>query len=194
MSRRAAIGPRRGREYRTMRKLDLGLLTIALFAASQAACGGGPAKSDGAIVGIDGPANDGPANDAANAADFVTGDADGTTFRAALMPQAGLQGLADGMIWMTAGTTSTTRGWTVYIPNSVGTHACTMQTWIMLLETVGGRTDAQGAGCSVTVMRAAPALGDVIEGTFTATLGSLSSAGPLITVTNGAFHVTRSHD
>jgi len=187
-----------------MRKLELGLLTMALFAASQAACGGGPAKSDGSIVGIDGPANDGPANDgsandgpandAGNAADFVTGDADGTTFRAALMPQAGLQGLADGMIWMTAGTTSTTRGWTVYIPNSVGTHVCTMQTWIMLLETVGGRTDAQGAGCSVTVTRAAPALDDVIEGTFTATLGSLSSAGPLITVTNGAFHVTRSHD
>jgi hypothetical protein len=154
MSRRAAIGPRRGREYRTMRKLDLGLLTIALFAASQAACGADPRRATGRSSGSDGAVRyDGPANDAANAADFVTGDADGTTFRAALMPQAGLQGLADGMIWMTAGTTSTTRGWTVYIPNSVGTHACTMQTWIMLLETVGGRTDAQGAGCSVTVTR-----------------------------------------
>jgi len=110
------------------------------------------------------------------------------------MPQAGLQGLADGMIWMTAGTTSTTRGWTVYIPNSVGTHACVGQTWIMLLDTASGRTDADGAGCSVTVTRAAPTLGDVIEGTFTATLGSLTTATPLVAVTNGAFHVTRSHD
>src|SRR4029079_18314976 len=140
-----------------MRKLELGLMALALFAASQGACKGGSMKGDGSTGGdgatgggvstrgdvstsVDGPLiPDGPAIDVAHPGDFVTGDADGTTFRAERMPQAGLQGLADGMIWMTAGTTSTTRGWTVYIPNSVGTHACVGQTWIMLLDTASGR-------------------------------------------------------
>ena len=44
----------------------------------------------------------------------------------------------------------------------------------------------------MTVTAAAPALGDVIEGTFTATLKTLPPETPrTAVVTNGAFHATR---
>ncbi len=55
-------------------------------------------------------------------------------------------------------------------------------------------SDGPAASCSVTVTAAAPALGDVLEGTFTATLsqfGADPSTARTAVVTNGAFHVTR---
>ena len=68
-------------------------------------------------------------------------------------------GAAPGEIWSNAGTTSTTLGWTLYVPNSVGTSTCPR-----LDGAVRGRPDAalrRGGSCSVTVTAAAPALGDV---------------------------------
>jgi hypothetical protein len=174
-----------------MLKLGFAPLMVGVLAVSQGACGGGSAAGD-ASVGLDAPiARDAPrAWDGANPGDFISGDVGGVTIRAELDAEAGTIGLADGQIWVAAGTTSSTRGWTIYLTNSVGTTACP-PAWIMLAETGYQRTDYPGGTCSLTVTRAAPALGDVLEGTFSATLATTS--GQTVSVTNGVFRVTRTH-
>jgi hypothetical protein len=183
-----------------MRKLILGLLAAELLAASQGACGGGGAKAgdasatfDGAVVVDSRILPDGPpALDAAHPGDFITADVDGVTVRAELMPSAGTKGLSSpGQIWMNAGTTSATLGWSLYFPNSVGTSGC-IPDWVALFE-VGRMLRSDRGSCSVTVSAAAPALGDVLIGTFTATLTTLDSPQQYA-VTNGAFHVTRNFE
>jgi hypothetical protein len=160
---------------------------VGVLAVSLGACGGRSLAGDGSA----GIASDAPrAWDGANRGDFVSGDVDGVTIRGELEPEAGTNGLADGQIWVNAATTSSTRGWTIYLTNSVGTTACPPG-WIMLTEVGFRRTDYPGGTCSVTVTRAAAALGDVLEGTFTATLAT--TAGQTVSVTNGVFHVTRTH-
>ena len=170
----------------------------ALFALTQGACGGGAVNGDGATrvdgsTGIDGRiTGDGPpALDSAHPGDFVSGDVDGVTVRGELEPSAGTSGLESGEIWINGPTTSKVLGWTLYIQNSVGTSTCRPD-WVALFD--AGRTlrSDGGGSCSVTVTAAASALGDVIEGTFSATLKTMTST-PQITavVTNGAFHVTR---
>jgi hypothetical protein len=158
---------------------------VGVLAVSLGACGGGSLAGDASAGASDAPR----AWDGANPGDFVSADVDGVTIRAELGPEAGTIGLADGQIWVGAGTTSSAKGWTIYMTNSVGTTGCP-PSWIMLSVTGFQRTDPLGS-CSVTVTRAAPALGDVLEGTFMATLGSAS--GQTVSVTNGVFHVTRTH-
>ena len=51
-----------------------------------------------------------------------------------------------------------------------------------------------GGSCSITVTHAAPALGDLLEGTFSATLKTSASTAETAVVTNGAFHVTRNFE
>jgi hypothetical protein len=187
-----------------MRELIPGLLAAALLAASQIACGGGGAKmddasssdasrSDGVIV-VDGRIlPDGPSPlDLSHPGDFIAADVDGVTVRAELMPSAGTKGLSGpDQIWMSAGTTSATLGWSIYVMNSVGTSTC-IPDWVSLFE-VGRMLRSDRGSCSVTIASAAPALGDVIEGTFTATLTTLDSPQQYA-VTNGAFHVTRNFE
>jgi hypothetical protein len=177
------------------------VLSMGLCAASQGACGGGAAKAGDAsardglvtIAGRNLP-DAGPAIDAAHPGDFISADVDGTTVRAELMPAAGTMGLtSDALIWASAGTTSTTLGWNFYVPNAAGTFSCP-PSWMALFEP--GRiflADAAGS-CSITVTQAAPALGDVLEGTFSATLKTTSSTPQTAVVTNGAFHVTRNFE
>ena len=175
------------------------LLLLGLCAASQGACGGGAAKGgdaatgDGLIV-IDGRIlpDTGPAIDAAHPGDFIAADVDGVTVRAELTPTCGTKGAAPGEIWFNAGTTSTTLGWTLYVPNSVGTSTC-IPDWLALFE-AGRMLRSDRGTCTVTVTAAAPALGDVLEGTFTATLTTLTLPVQTAVVTNGAFHVTRNFE
>jgi hypothetical protein len=185
-------------ERRAWRELG-GVFIGALLAAAQAGCGGGSATADAATggdaqVGLDGRITvDGPPTiDASQAGSFVTGDVDGVTRRVEVDLRAGTAGLGPGEIWVTAGT-STADAWNVYMPNSVGTSSCPAD-WVARFEPDGVvlRSDA-GGDCSVTVTQAAPAVGDVIEGTFTATLKTMGSASTPRTavVTNGAFHLTR---
>src|SRR4029079_7747460 len=82
-------------------------LTLGLFALSLGGCGG---KSANAVT-----------FDGAYSSGYITGDGDGTTVRAELMPGAGISGVADGLIWLNAGTTSVGLGWTLYVENRVGT-------------------------------------------------------------------------
>lgn len=182
-----------------MRKLILGLPALGVVAAFQGACGGSSAKAgdasvaDGAVV-VDGRIlpDAGPAFDGSHPGDFISADVDGVTVRAELMPSAGTNGLSAGQIWANAGTTSETLGWTLYVPNSVGTSAC-IPDWVALFE-AGRMLRSDRGSCSVTVTAAAPALGDVLEGTFTATLTTLTSTVQTAVVTNGAFHVTRNFE
>lgn len=174
-------------------------LLLGLCAASQGACGGGAAKAGDASAGdglvtIDGriQPDTGPAIDAAHPGDFIAADVDGVTVRAELTPTGGTKGAAPGEIWVNAGTTSATLGWTLYVPNSVGTSTC-IPDWVALFE-AGRMLRSDRGSCSVTVTVAAPALGDVLEGTFTATLTTLTSPVQTAVVTSGAFHVTRNFE
>ena len=184
-----------------MLELRLGLLVV-LSAASQAGCGGGSAKADAATGGdaligpdgrltVDGP----PAVDASQTGSFITGDVDGVTVRVETDLMAGTVGLAAGQIWMNAGVSGP--AWNVWATNSVGTSHCPLD-WIAVFNPPGGPPGggdtlrSEGGTCDVTVTKAAAAVGDVIEGTFTATLKTLPPSDPrTATVTNGAFHVTR---
>ena len=133
----------------------LGLLAASLLAAVEGGCGGGAASNP----------------DGAGSGDFITGDVGGVSIRAAFEPAAGTTGVEAGAIRVVAGKTSMIDGWNLYLSNSVGTTACP-PTWLALFEPESPVvcSDGPGAGCSVTVTAAAPAMGDVIEGTFTATL------------------------
>jgi hypothetical protein len=184
-----------------MRKLLLGLLAAGLFAASQDGCGGGGAKpgdaaaGDGAL-GIDGRIgpDGGPAIDAAHPGDFIAADVDGTPVRAELMPSAGNEGLTSAdLIWASAGTTSTALGWNFYVKNAVGTFDC-LQSWMGLFQPGKTFTATGGGSCSITVTQAAPAVGDLLQGTFSATLKTATSTPETAVVTNGAFHVTRNFE
>src|SRR5262245_40008956 len=152
-----------------------GLLAASLLAAAEGGCSGGAASN--------------------SSRDFITADVDGVTVRAAFEPAAGTTGVEAGVIWVVAGKSSMLDGWNVYVPNSVGTTACP-PSWLALFEPDSPVvcSDGPGATCSVTVIASAPTMGDVIEGTFTATLspfGADPSTAQTTTVTNGAFHVTR---
>jgi hypothetical protein len=173
----------------------LGLIGTGLVAASQGACGGGAAKADGAVV-VDGRIvlDGGPALDAANPGDFIAADVDGTNVRAELMPSAGNQGLTSAdLIWASAGTTSTTFGWNFYVKDVVGTFDC-LDSWMGLFQPGKTFTASAGGSCSITVTHAAPALGELLEGSFSATLKTTTSTPETAVVTNGAFHVTRNFE
>jgi hypothetical protein len=181
-----------------MLRLSLGLLVGGLCGVGQGGCRDRPATAGDASTGGDGPAGidgritvDGPpAIDSATTGGFVTADVDGVTVRVENDVKSGTSGLGPGQIWITAGTTST-NAWNLYIANSVGTSACPPD-WVGQFEDTGYLLRSEGGSCSVTVTAAAPAVGDVIEGTFTATLKTLPPETPrTAVVTNGAFHATR---
>jgi len=152
------------------------MLAMSVFAAVAAGCAA--SNSDGAIPG-----------------DFITADVDGVTLRAAFKPGAWTAPGDAEDLWVVAGKTSMLDGWNIYVPNSVGTSDCP-PTWLALFEINSPIicSEGPGAGCSVTVTKPAAAVGDVVEGTFTATLspyGADASTARVAVVTNGAFHVTR---
>jgi hypothetical protein len=155
------------------------VLAVGMLAVSLGGCGGASATAvtlDGGHFG------------------FITGDVDGVTVRAEMMASAGIKGVADGLIYLNASTTSVGLGWTLYVENSTGT---TMDSpnYIALFEPDRTlRSDSDGATASVTVTAAAPSLGDNIAGTFTATLATKSTPPETVVVTNGAFEVRRNRE
>jgi hypothetical protein len=168
------------------------VVALALLALPEGGCGGGgPASAMDAAGGAGGGDGSIPV-DAVHPGDFIAADVDGVNVRGQFQPKAGTNGLADGQIWLNAGTTSNLNGWSLYIQNSVGTSAC-LPNWIALFEGTTKRSDNPGGSCSVTVTAAAPALGDVIEGTFTATLTTAATPPAIAAVTNGSFNVTRNN-
>ena len=147
---------------------------------------GGDAGSGGGNVGSGG--STGSAGTGGGAPGFITGTVDGVVVRAESEPKAGVQGVSDGQIWVVAGMAPT--AWNLYVMNQVGMHDCGMG-WVGLFDNNGNPRSEQGS-CSVNVTSAAPSVGDVIQGTFTATLKSTTPART-VTVTDGAFRVVRTN-
>jgi len=149
------------------------------------AAGGNAGSGGGGLGGGTGSAGMG-----GGAPGFITGTVDGVIVRAESEPKAGVQGVADGQIWVVAGMAPTS--WNLYVLNQVGMHDCGMG-WVGLFDNNGNpRSDLGGGSCSVNVTSAAPAIGDVIQGTFTATLKSTTPART-VAVTDGAFRVVRTN-
>ena len=77
--------------------------------------------------------------------------------------------------------------WIINVPNEVGTHSCdndAINAYINFgftdennLPVLWDTESDGGAGCSITVTKAAPAVGDTIEGTFEGTLGDALGNG-----------------
>jgi hypothetical protein len=181
-----------------MLRLSLGLLVGGLCGVGQGGCTDRSATAGDASTGADGPVGidgritvDGPpAIDSATTGGFVTAEVDGVMVRVEIDVKSGTSGVGPGRIWITAGTTST-NAWNLYIANSVGTSTCPPD-WVGQFEDTGDLLRSEDGSCSVTVTAAAPAVGDVIEGTFTATLKTMAPETPrTAVVTNGAFHATR---
>ena len=167
---------KRGIEAYNERVGRLGVLAMSVFAAVEGGCAA--SNPDGAVSG-----------------DFITADVDGASVRAAFKPGAWASASDPDDLWVVAGKTSILDGWNLYFPNSVGTTTCP-PTWLALFELDSPIicSEGPGAGCSITVTTAALAVGDVVEGTFTATLspfGADASTARTAVVTNGVFHVTR---
>ena len=89
--------------------------------------------------------------------------------------------------------------WTIQLPNAVGTYTCegtAIPTFLnyAFVDTDGSTVlwdteQSGGADCTVTVERAAPEVGDVIEGTFSGVLGDGLGNGHM--VTGGSFRIRR---
>jgi hypothetical protein len=172
---------------------------VGSIALSLAACGsdsgaaadggggaaGGGAGSGGGLAGSTGSAGTG-----GGAPGFITGTVDGVVVRAETDLKAGVQGTVDGQMWIVGGVAPTS--WNLYVANQVGMHDCSMG-WVALFDGNGNpRSDQPGGSCSVNVTSVAPNIGDVVAGTFTATLTSMTPART-VTVTDGAFRVVRTN-
>jgi hypothetical protein len=167
---------------------------VGLVVLGLGACGGGSGgrvDGGGGGAGGGGGGSGGPGGGSGaggGATGYVTGTVDGIVHRGDEEPEAGVQGLADGQIWIVAG--APPNAWTIYIENQVGTHECSAGGLVMLWDDVGTARSDQGGGCTVNVTSAAPSIGNIVEGTFTATLKDVSRT---LTVTGGAFRVVRTN-
>jgi hypothetical protein len=174
----------------TYRYRLLGLVGSALMGLV-AACGsdGGVAADGGGGAAGGNAGSGGGAGGGSGGTGFITGTVDGVVVRAEAEPKAGVQGVSDGQIWVVAGMSPT--AWNLYVLNQVGTHDCSMG-WVALFDDNGNPRSDLGGSCSVNVTSAAPAIGDVVAGTFTATLKSMTPART-VSVTDGAFRIVRTN-
>ena len=167
-------------------------LGAAVFAA--AACSGSSLQPDAAgQLQLDGAAGD----RAIPPGGFVTADVDGVTVRAEMQAAAyWFNGIQEGYLGI--GAQSAEWQWVFVLQNTVGPGTCPGVGYIVLqpvgAPTMGRATYAAGGACATNVTAAAPAVGDMLEGTFTATLRGLGGGLQPATVTNGAFRVPRIAD
>lgn len=173
----------------------LGLLTWGLLGLG--ACGGGGMAADGGGGAAGGIAGGGGASAGSGGTGvggggfFITGTVDGVVRRVESNLDAGTDGLLDAnSIWLVA--TGTPASWTIYVQNRITTHDCGFA-FIMLSDDMGAVSDQFPTSCSVTITSAAPNVGDIVAGTFTATLAAGGSQVRTATVTDGAFRVMRNN-
>jgi len=167
--------------------VKVGLALVAAVAA--ASCSGSSSQRDaGGQVQPDGAGGD----TTIPTGGFITGDVDGVTIRAEMQAIAyWWSGIQDGSIGAEA--QNADWQWILIVSNSTNGNACAGG--YVVLQKPGMATMAFGSygaegACAVTVTAAAPNVGDVLEGTFTATLDQVSGS-LLKQVTNGAFRVPR---
>lgn len=181
--------------------LLLGWLALACGSSdrSEPASSGGAPAGGGAGTGGSGSGGKAGGSGASGAAGKVAGttgasiaaDIDGVTVLADLEARSlWFQGLADFSIALTASTK--TQRWFILTDNAVGTTTCLSGGYYIELTAEdpapGGATHKDPGTCNVTLSAAAPEMGDVVEGTFSATL---VDGDAVHEVTNGSFHLPR---
>jgi hypothetical protein len=154
--------------------------------------GGGTAGAGGA----GGASGSGGTGAGGTSAAYIVADIDGVTTRAEVEAASyWFQGIASFDIALSAkpGTAANTLRWFILAPNDRGTFTCMPGArYIELTPTAqGGATHTSPGTCSVTITAAAPNVGDVVQGTFTATL---VGQGTVRAVTNGSFRLPRRAD
>jgi hypothetical protein len=124
----------------------------------------------------------------------VSAVVDGVPIRAEMNVQAyWFQGLLDG--WLELQGATEDRVFYVVLLNALSDDACSYLVFAPLpFEpfTAAG-SYVEGGSCDVTVTATAPAVGDIIEGTFSAVVGPLG-ASPLLALTDGRFRAPRTPD
>ena len=127
---------------------------------------------------------------------FVTGDVDGVTLRTGRHAVAyWFSGIQEGFLGVEA--QEEQWQWVLVIRNAVGRRTCPADGYIVLQPVdsaaMARATYAAGGTCAFEITRAA-GVGEVLEGTFTATIARVVGSKTPMTVTNGAFHVPRIAD
>ena len=152
----------------------------------------GSAGGVGASGGASGSAGASGAGGSAIAGYYITGDVDGVTVRAEMGAVAyWWSGIVTGTI--AADASAASWAWSLIVVNGTNVASNCSAAEIFLYppgHPEMGFAKSNGGSCSVQVTQAAPNVGDILEGTFTATL-----ANPAQTqtkqVTNGRFRVPR---
>jgi hypothetical protein len=125
---------------------------------------------------------------------FITGEVDGVTMRGETNVRARwYQGLLEGFLGLSA-EIGNGWSWELTIRNETGNPSCGIAAVILNQsgpEMVSFGTFDTRTSCTFEVSAAAPNVGDVIEGMFTATLSALPTTSPDRVVTGGAFRVVR---
>jgi hypothetical protein len=162
-------------------------LALAALGIVTASCSSTPLQRDAGQLPVDAAGGD-----VANPQDnFIMADVDGVTIRADM--QAGAyfwSGLVDG--WLDADARNGEWVWAISVRNTLGSSVAADVT----LSRVGSAATVfvsytTGGLSEVTVTATAPHAGDVLEGTFSATLARLGGPAMTATVTNGSFRLAR---
>ena len=171
----------------------------ATLAATLVACSSGGASSPDASTGSGGGGSGGGGSGggAGGASGyFITADVDGATMRGETNVRAyWFQGLQPGYLSLTA--SGTGWSWTLVFVNMTGTPACgTASVQLSYDDASMGSYGTFHAGdtCAFTVSSAAPTVGDVLEGTFSAMMSGSPTNHPNRVATSGAFRVPRVED
>jgi len=120
---------------------------------------------------------------------FITGDVDGVTIRAELQAVSyWWSGLQQG--WLEADAQNAEWQWVLIVRNAPGPACGYVVLQPVNVGTMAFATYGIDGACNIDLTAAAPEVGDVLEGTFTATLDQVS--GPMLKqVTGGSFRVPR---
>jgi hypothetical protein len=166
-------------------------LLIATASLAAAACSSSLQQPDAGMLGVDGAAdtNVPPGG-------FIMADVDGVTLRADR--QAGAffwSGIQDG--WLDAEARNDESVWAILLENRISSG---LMTGYVILYPTGSPTPSfasyVGDGTSaVSITMTAAGAGDILEGTFTATLNRMGggTGAATKTVTNGVFRLPRSN-
>jgi hypothetical protein len=163
-------------------------------AAGTAGSGGstGSAGTTGA-AGTAGAAGSGAGGSTSTAS--VSGEVGGTSDRAETDLRAyRFQGTSDPDLRVEA--SSSTWTWALVFDNAVGTDtACGISLVRRGTEVASYSSALTGGTCSATITRAAPNVGEEVEGTFSGVVSKAFGTGDgSLTITNGRFRVTRITD
>ena len=124
---------------------------------------------------------------------FIAADVDGVTMRAEANANAAwFRGLNPG--YLTLAASGNGWQWNLTLINMSGNPPCGTASVLLLYDDISMGsygTYAAGDSCMFAVSSAAPAVGDVIEGTFSAMMSALPTNHPDRVATNGAFRVPR---